>query len=194
MEMWNKTGLLLMTSSGMVSDEKVMYLIELFILDNILRQLNYIFFLAVLNRDVKVRMILNEKVKMKIDRTGYLLELMDLNEQKNGTLIEIKVLEVSQNMEEFLLTFKLSTPIAHLSFTDPWPFTIKNGWKFARRFSGWVNGLALLAGGCPPSCWAASTLSSSFWAVNLDKQQDKYFLSRVVNLVVETAGPGRGSI
>ena len=96
MEMWNKTGLLLMTSSGMVSDEKVMYLIELFILDNILRQLNYIFFLAVLNRDVKVRMILNEKVKMKIDRTGYLLELMDLNEQKNGTLIEIKVLEVSQ--------------------------------------------------------------------------------------------------
>ena len=108
-----------MTSSGMVSDEKVMYLIELFILDNILRQLNYIFFLAVLNRDVKVRMILNEKVKMKIDRTGYLLELMDLNEQKNGTLIEIKVLEVSQKMEEFLLTFKLSTPIAHLSFTDP---------------------------------------------------------------------------
>ena len=50
---------------------------------------------AVLDRDIRVRMILSERVYTERNRKKFLFSLMDLNKVKNGTFVEVKVFHVS---------------------------------------------------------------------------------------------------
>ena len=50
---------------------------------------------AVLKRDIKVRMILSERVYTQNNRKKFLFSLMDLNKEKKDTFVEVKVFHVS---------------------------------------------------------------------------------------------------
>ena len=54
-----------------------------------------VFVAAVLERDVRVRMILSERVYTVGNRKKFLFSLMDLNKVKNDTFVEVKVFHVS---------------------------------------------------------------------------------------------------
>ena len=49
---------------------------------------------AVLKRDIKVRMILSERVYTQNNRKKFLFSLMDLNKEKKDTFVEVKVFHV----------------------------------------------------------------------------------------------------
>ena len=74
-------------------------------------------FSAVLERDIEVRMILSERVYTMKNRKKFLFSLMDLNKQKNGTFVQIKVFHVSYKTVQSRkvdLSFLLSFPSSYV--------------------------------------------------------------------------------